>query len=258
VEIVEGARYRRLIRIEGRVGLLAVENASDLRRAHLEVWLCQGLVPVVMPLLARVRQLFDLDAEPAVIEAHLAESGLADAVRGHPGLRVPGSPEGFEAAFRALLRGGRESSSAPRYAGRVVADLGEPFDTGDARLQRCVPTAERVAEAGASHLVRLGVPGSRAQALVAVAKGVCGGSLCLERGGDPAEARRALMSVGVSETVAEDIILRALGWPDAFPLSDRTLQRAVGASSAAALRARAEPWRPWRAYAAQHYRVGAR
>jgi len=46
--------------------------------------------------------------------------------------------------------------------------------------------------------------------------------------------------------------MRALYWPDAFPLSDRALQQAAGVSTPRALRARAEKWRPWRAYAALH------
>jgi len=46
--------------------------------------------------------------------------------------------------------------------------------------------------------------------------------------------------------------MRGLYWPDAFPASDPALQRAAGTSSRRALRARAEHWRPWRAYAAQH------
>src|SRR5207249_12187472 len=52
--------------------------------------------------------------------------------------------------------------------------------------------------------------------------------------------------------LATTIVMRALRWPDAFPGSDRTLQRAVGASSASELYERAERWRPWRAYAALH------
>lgn len=46
--------------------------------------------------------------------------------------------------------------------------------------------------------------------------------------------------------------MRALGWPDAFPATDRALQRAAGKASAAGLLARTEAWHPWRAYAALH------
>jgi AraC family transcriptional regulator of adaptative response / DNA-3-methyladenine glycosylase II len=50
--------------------------------------------------------------------------------------------------------------------------------------------------------------------------------------------------------------MHALHWPDAFPASDSLLLRAAGASSPAELRARAEKWRPWRAYAAQYLWLG--
>jgi AraC family transcriptional regulator of adaptative response / DNA-3-methyladenine glycosylase II len=64
---------------------------------------------------------------------------------------------------------------------------------------------------------------------------------------------RALLEMeGVGERLATMIVMRALYWPDAFPASDPALQRAAGASSRSALRAMAERWRPWRAYAAQH------
>jgi AraC family transcriptional regulator of adaptative response / DNA-3-methyladenine glycosylase II len=50
--------------------------------------------------------------------------------------------------------------------------------------------------------------------------------------------------------------MHALGWPDAFPASDRALQRAAGVNSPRLLLARAEQWRPWRAYAAIHLWFG--
>jgi 3-methyladenine DNA glycosylase/8-oxoguanine DNA glycosylase len=65
--------------------------------------------------------------------------------------------------------------------------------------------------------------------------------------------RRALMAIdGVGDLLATTIVMRALYWPDAFPSSDHALLRAAGASSPRVLRARAERWRPWRAYAALH------
>jgi AraC family transcriptional regulator of adaptative response / DNA-3-methyladenine glycosylase II len=46
--------------------------------------------------------------------------------------------------------------------------------------------------------------------------------------------------------------MRALRWRDAFPDTDLVLRKATGGLSPARLRAAAERWRPWRAYAAQH------
>ena len=62
---------------------------------------------------------------------------------------------------------------------------------------------------------------------------------------------------GVGEWTAQYIALRQLREPDAFPASDIGLIRALEklenrAYTPAQLLARAEAWRPWRAYAAQH------
>ena len=63
----------------------------------------------------------------------------------------------------------------------------------------------------------------------------------------------ALLEIpGIGEWTAEYILLRAVRWPDAFPAGDLGLRKAAGGISEAALRRRAEPWRPWRAYAAAH------
>jgi len=61
---------------------------------------------------------------------------------------------------------------------------------------------------------------------------------------------------GVGEWTAQYIALRAAREPDAFPSSDVGLLRGAAREGARpsprALEARAERWRPWRAYAAQH------
>ncbi len=46
--------------------------------------------------------------------------------------------------------------------------------------------------------------------------------------------------------------MRALSDPDAMPAADLVLMRAAGVAKAAELEARAEAWRPWRAYAVMY------
>jgi DNA-3-methyladenine glycosylase II len=48
------------------------------------------------------------------------------------------------------------------------------------------------------------------------------------------------------------IVMRALSLTDALPVADSALQRAAKVSSAGALEALGEQWRPWRTYAALH------
>lgn len=62
---------------------------------------------------------------------------------------------------------------------------------------------------------------------------------------------------GIGQWTAQYIALRQLREPDAFPATDAALLRSFASlagrrHSAAQLQERAEKWRPWRAYAAQH------
>jgi AraC family transcriptional regulator of adaptative response / DNA-3-methyladenine glycosylase II len=252
VEAVQGSRYGRTVRLDGAKGLVLAEDAASAGKTHLYVDVSPSLLPVLMPLLARLRHLFDLDAEPTVVDAYLERSGLGRLVRRRPGVRIPGALDGFEVAFRTLLRGGSARASCDPVP-RVVRALGEPLDTGIPALSRLAPTAERVVEAGVSRLTALGVPRRRAAAVTAVARSLIEGTLRLEPGSDVTEAHRALLEFdGIGERLATTIVVHALHWPDAFTASDGPLRRAAGASSPGALRARAEEWRPWRAYAALH------
>jgi AraC family transcriptional regulator of adaptative response / DNA-3-methyladenine glycosylase II len=248
VEVVEGRRYGRTVRLGGRTGVVFVEDSPA--HAHVKIDISPSLLPVLMPLLARLRQLFDLDAQPTVVDAHLERGGIAMRRRG---VRLPGALDGFEVGFRALLGDGESQGATRELAGRVSKALGKPLDTGFPDLNLLAPGAERLVEAGAARLASIGVAWRRAEAVLAFARAITEGTLRLDPGSDVAETRRALMEIaGVDERLATTILMRALYWPDAFPSSDRALQHAAGVASPRALRARAEKWRPWRAYAALH------
>ena len=231
-EFVERARCGRTVSLDGCRGALFVRNspAGD----YLIVEITVSLLPVLMPLLSRLHHRFDLDAEPGVVDAHLARAGLAALVRQTPGLRVPGAFDGFEAALRELLR---DAHGGLGTAARVVAALGQPIATESPLLDRAWPDAERVARVGASGLSALGVPVARARSAADLARAVVRGSVRLEPGSEPGETVSALVSLaGIDAPLAEVIAARALHWPDAAPAAGRA----------------AEAWRPWRSYAAAH------
>jgi len=102
------------------------------------------------------------------------------------------------------------------------------------------------------------VPRARAQALAALARAALAEPALFEPCGTTEETVARLCAVrGVGDWTAHYIALRAGRDPDAFPAGDRGIQRGMqrqdGAEwSADALTRRAERWRPWRAYAAQH------
>ena len=245
VESITDITYSRTVRLDGHTGVVTV-NRGDARRrrtaSSLTVRLSASLLPVLMPLLARLRRLFDLDAEPTVIDTQLMQGGLEELVLARPGTRLPGAFDGFEAALALLVDDPRQ----------IVEAYGEAFDTGDDTLTLFAPTPRAIAGATVDDLVRLGADASRAHALVALAKRVVTGTVHLEPGSDVDETYGQLKEAGINDALATTILARALQWPDAFPTSDESLQRAAGASSQAELEKQAESWRPWRAYAALH------
>ena len=257
VESVEAGRYARTVSLDGCRGVVvAADAASEARnghravRSHLVVQLSTSLLPVLMPLLARLRRYFDLDADPTMVDAHLTQGGLGRLVAERPGIRIPGALDGFESVLRAVLA---ESPVAEHAGSSFVSALGDAVTTGVPGLTHLVPAPERVAAVGEAGLVALGLSPRQAAVLAAVARAMANGSLRLEAGGDVSAARRALMEIaGVDGTLATTIVMRALYWPDAFPASDALLQRAAGLSSPRTLDALSERWRPWRAYAAHH------
>ena len=239
-EAVADGRYLRTVRLGQCRGVAVIGMprvpAGEARKPgyvpHLELDVSESLLPELMPLLARLRHLLDLDAEPAVIEAHLARAGLGGLVAARPGLRVPGAFDGFECALGGI---------AGEAAGAIVRELGEPLETGIAALDRLAPTAASVAAAGWAALASTGLAVGACDSLVAIARAMARGTLRLEPGGDPETALRALVQVsGIDERTAAAIVMRALHWPDAFADPD------------AASLGDAEAWRPWRGYAAAH------
>jgi AraC family transcriptional regulator of adaptative response / DNA-3-methyladenine glycosylase II len=252
VESVEGSVYRRSVRLGDRTGWIAVHH--DPARPALRAEISLSLAGALMPLVGRLRALFDLDAHPTAIDAHLgADPTLAALVARRPGLRVPGAFDGFETAIRAVLGQQVSVRAATTVSGRLAHALGDPVETPFADVTRLFPRAEVVAGATEAAIATLGMPGARARTVLALAGAVASGSVRLDRRGDAARAMEQLEALpGVGAWTAHYVAMRALGWPDAFPASDLALRQALGGITARDALTTAEPWRPWRAYAALH------
>jgi AraC family transcriptional regulator of adaptative response / DNA-3-methyladenine glycosylase II len=247
IEVVADGRYGRTVQLGRYRGVVFLEHAPQ--GSHILLDLSLGLLPVLMPLIARLRRLCDLDAEPAVIDAHLAGAGLGELVRRSPGLRMPVAFDGFEAAVVELVGAGSPA------LGAVVAATSEAMETGWPGLTRVGLTPVGVASLGARRLAALGVPGPRAEALVAVAR-AARGTLRLEPGAEPAATLEVLRGIpDIDAVAATAIVMRAMHWPDAFSAQDAELQRLWRAADANELEHAAEAWRPWRAHAATYLRA---
>ena len=258
VEAVGPGHYRRSIEFDGVPGIVEVRPVAGCN--HLAATIRISRVTALAAIVARLRRLFDLDANTGEIAAHLGrDEHLAAAVSSLPGLRIAGAWDGFELAVRAILGQQVSVAGATTLVGRLVAAHGAPLALDGACAMRSglgfvFPRPEALADAD---LTTIGLPRARAAAISSLAAAVADDAnfLTAFTGLDEAVERLRRLP-GVGEWTAQYIAMRALREPDAFPASDLGLLRAVAVDGTRPTPARllqiAESWRPWRAYAAMY------
>lgn len=234
-EVAHGV-YSRTLRIDDARGRVTVRRCAE---HALDAQISIELAPHLVEVVSRLTALFDLDARPDVIGVALAADPLlADVVGAYPGLRVPGTVDGFEVAVRTILGQQITVSGATKRAGRFVEVFGDQVDG-----ELYFPTPDRIASATQGEVQAVGMPARRAQTLIDLA----GSGIDLSAGADPQATIDALLEIkGIGPWTANYIAMRALRWPDAYPVGDLILDRRGGTREAA------EKWRPWRAYAAMY------
>jgi AraC family transcriptional regulator of adaptative response / DNA-3-methyladenine glycosylase II len=258
VESIRDGSYARTIELDDLQGTVSVRpGEGHALRATIRFPKLSALPTII----ARLRRVFDLAADPVAISAHLArDPALAPLIAARPGLRAPGASDGFELAARAVLGQWSASPAATRLAARVAAAHGAHLTEPDDELVATFPRPQALAIAD---LQALGLPAHKAAALNAVAAAFVADPdlLGASRGLD--EAVQELQAIpGLGERMARYIALRELREPDAFPAVDPAIARALTDArgrrpSPREVLARAELWRPWRAYAAQHFWAAA-
>lgn len=223
VEWCDADSYARTVRAGGASGVIRI--AHDAARYALVLTLPRELQPHRAHIAAKVRAMFDLDADPAAIAQVFANDPLLrDVHRAHPGVRVPGAWDPFEIAIRAIVGQQISVAGAITLLGRITAHFGEAIGD-DARL---FPTPAALASAELT-----GMPRSRIETIRAVAR-----------------AFPNLDGIrGVGPWTKSYLAMRTSNDRDAFPSGDLVLRKSAGVASARELERRAEAWRPYRAYA---------
>jgi AraC family transcriptional regulator of adaptative response / DNA-3-methyladenine glycosylase II len=242
--------YRRTIAVPD-MGLACsgwVQARFEPTRCSVELLCSASLLPALPRLMAGMRALLDLDADPAPIAATLGAR-----FAGLEGLRLPGTLDGFELAVRAILGQQVTVAAARTLAGRLVLALGQPLATPFAALTHVFPAAPGLAAASADVLGGLGIVRQRQAAIQSLARSVASGAIVLRPGVDVAQTLAALQALpGIGPWTAGYIAMRALHWPDAFLSGDVALHSALGLRQAKspALEAQtvAQAWQPWRSY----------
>jgi len=258
VEVVEGDHYFRTVEMDGFSGTIEVSHQPE--RQNICVKIRFPNVRSLPAIVARVRRQFDIGADIETIDAQLSSDPLlAPLIAQRPGLRAPGGWDGFELAVRAILGQQISVTAARRLAGQVVALHGKPLSkayAGHPGMSRLFPTAERLATVRS---IGLGMPAARLAALKALAEAAVADNNLFRQASSIEEAIDRLKAIrGIGEWTAQYIALRAIREMDAFPATDIGLLRGAAvldktaAFTSTLLLDRAESWRPWRAYAAQH------
>jgi AraC family transcriptional regulator of adaptative response / DNA-3-methyladenine glycosylase II len=256
IEIVSGDMYARTIEMDGAQGTVSVRPAEGDALLAMVRFPEPSALPAII---ARLRRVFDLDTDPSAVAARLSlDPALAALVAARPGLRVPGAWDGFELAVRAVLGQQITVRAAIGLAGKLVAAYGEPLTAARHKINGLTHLFPRPTNLTGFDMSTLGMPGARAAALSSLAAKAALDPQLLGPRRSLEEAISHLRALsGVGEWTAHYIAMRGLREPDAFPAADVGLMRAMEdlngrRPSARELLARAERWRPFRAYAAEH------
>jgi AraC family transcriptional regulator, regulatory protein of adaptative response / DNA-3-methyladenine glycosylase II len=248
VEVVEQGVYRRSISLNGSRGYFEVlhDAGSNTLVARVQFGDPRSLFFII----ERIRAMFDLNADWAdIVRSLRTDAVLARRVEAEPGLRVPGCWNGFELATRAILGQQITVKGATALAGRIVKTYGQPFCAASG-LTHLFPTPDVLADAS---FAGIGLTAARAETIRSFSRVVCDGEISFE---GIVEANTFLTRLceipGIGKWTAQYVAMRALGEPDAFPSGDLGLLRALDLKTARELERHAEPWRPWRAYAAMY------
>ena len=282
VEVVTATEYRRTISLPNGPGV------ARLRIVPGENWVECSLALAdlrdVTAAVQRCRRLLDLDADPLAISGYLASDPVIGPLAlACPGQRAIGAVDGDEIALRAVLGQQVSVAAARRLAGQLTALCGRTLprttlvaDAGGADTTDSTPGPSEswpadavVADAPLTHVFpdaatvagldpeTLPMPRSRARALVGLAEALASGAVSLDPGADREEAGARLLALpGIGPWTVGYIRMRALSDPDAFPVGDVGVLRALrllghhaGAGSGAEA---ARLWRPWSSYAVHH------
>ncbi|MFE0092094.1 AlkA N-terminal domain-containing protein [Streptomyces sp. NPDC058991] len=251
VEEWRDGAYRRTVTLPNGHGIVSLSPRPDHIACRLSLTDHRDLTFAI----SVCRRMLDLDADPVAVDDQLrTDPLLAPLVDKAPGRRVPRTVDAAEFAVRAVLGQQVSTAAARTHAARLVRAHGTPVQDPEGGLTHLFPAPEALAGVDPDTLA---FPRSRRTTLTTLFGALADGTLRLGPDSDWDEARARLSALpGFGPWTVEAIAMRALGDPDAFPVTDLGVRHAAAAlglpPTPAALTRRAAAWRPWRAYAVQY------
>ena len=251
VEQWRDSTYSRTLSLTHGAGVVSLTPADGYIECALELDDLRDLTVAV----SRARALLDLDADPVAIdEALTRDRSLAPLIRRGGGRRIPGTVDGAEWVIRVILGQQVSTRAAANLATRLTVALGDPLRHPRGELTHLFPSSASIAQAPNELLA---MPERRRHTVRHVAGLLASGELDVGPGADRHRVREQLSAIGgIGPWSVDQILMRALGEPDALCASDLGVlgaARSLGiATTVRELEQRSEPWRPWRSYAVQY------
>lgn len=238
--------YERTMQLAG--GSAHVEVAADTQN-RAGVWTTFTLdnIADLADAIARIRRVFDLDADPHHIDEVLGVDPVIGPLRRtRPGVRIPGSVDGFEAAVGAVIGQQISVAGARTLLGRLVDVANNNAAPDD---QKHFPSASALVELDLSNI---GLTTARQRTLRALSDAVARDDVRLDSTVDRSETRAALLALpGIGPWTADVIAMRALGDTDVLLGGDLVIKRLLEANDIDPKNPTStEHLAPWRSYVA--------
>lgn len=249
IEHVTENNYFRAVQIDQYQGWIRVTEQLNDNCLLLEI--SDSLKQVILIIIERVYNIFDLKINPQIINSHLAKDPLlAQIVINNPGLRVAGAFDGFELAIRAILGQQISVKAANNLMSKFIANYADPIIIPCSNINFISLKPKIIAKLSVTELTKLGIIQNRAKTIIKLAELVDNKQLDLNDHNQPIQTINQLLTIaGIGPWTAHYIAMHALGWRDAFPKEDIILRKALGAISAKQAEILAQAWQPWRSYA---------
>ena len=259
---LESGVYRRLLDLGDKLVLASVRSVGDVDAPQLAVELqAESLGPgQAAAATEQVARLLGTGQDLAPFyELARQDTALSPIVEQFFGLHLPHTASVFEALVLAIL-GQQIATNVARIIRTLMIETHGPRQTFDGETFYAFPRPETLAGLSVDQLRGLKLSQRKAEYVQGVARTALEFSSCglepLRRMSDEEAVETMLALRGVGHWTTQWVLIRALGRPDALPLGDLALRRAVSRISSAGedlTDARLEEfcrrWSPWRSYA---------